>query len=69
MEKLWLFEEGDGPIVAAAIHDGHTVREEVENLHALSEDQRLREEDPYTGVWTEVADRSISRLGLTRIER
>jgi N-formylglutamate amidohydrolase len=47
--------EGDGPIMATAIHNGHTLREEVAARMALGEDDRLREEDPYTGAWTSLA--------------
>lgn len=39
---------GEGPLVAAAIHDGHGLRAEVAQRLALSEDQRRREEDPFT---------------------
>ena len=47
--------EGDGPILATAIHDGHALREEVARLTALSDGDRLREEDPYTGTWASLA--------------
>ncbi len=40
---------GKGPIVATAIHNGHDVRPEVRELLAISEEDRLREEDPFTG--------------------
>ena len=53
---------GTGPLVAAAIHDGHKVRNEVANLLALSDDERLREEDPFTGEWTTVTNTRI--IGL-----
>ncbi len=36
-------------MVAAAIHDGHGLRAEVAALIALSDADRLREEDPFTG--------------------
>ena len=36
------------PIVATAIHEGHSVRAELQHLYALSSDERLREEDPFT---------------------
>jgi len=36
-------------VIAAAIHDGHGLREEVAALMALSDADRLREEDPFTG--------------------
>lgn len=48
------FVLGEGPIVAAAIHDGHAVRPEVAARLALGEAERLREEDPHTATWTEV---------------
>jgi N-formylglutamate amidohydrolase len=47
--------EGDGPIVATAIHNGHALRKEVAARMALGDDDRLREEDPYTGAWTSLA--------------
>ena len=48
--------------MATAIHDGHEVREEVGNLLALSEVERLREEDPFTGSWTHVTDTRVKGL-------
>lgn len=36
-------------MAAAAIHDGHGLRAEVARLMALSDADRLREEDPFTG--------------------
>jgi N-formylglutamate amidohydrolase len=42
------------PVVAAAIHDGHQVRPEVASRLALSEPERLREEDPFTARWTDI---------------
>jgi N-formylglutamate amidohydrolase len=58
----WHAREGSLPLVAAAIHDGHAVREEVERYLALDEDTRLREEDPYTRLFTWVAPHRI--IGL-----
>ena len=49
---LWSIERGVSPIVATAIHDGHSVRKELEGLYALSSDERLREEDPFTEFTT-----------------
>ncbi len=52
----WLtIEEGEGPIVATAIHDGHLLRHNVAALTALTDAERLREEDPFTAAWTAVA--------------
>ena len=42
-------QRGEGPVVAAAIHDGQGLRPEVKAAMALSESDRLREEDPFTG--------------------
>lgn len=47
--------EGQGPLAATAIHHGHDLREEVRALMALSDADRLREEDPHTGIFTTVA--------------
>jgi N-formylglutamate amidohydrolase len=52
----WNFEPGQGPIVATAIHGGHDLRPEVARYVALSDEERLREEDPYTGGWTTIGD-------------
>jgi N-formylglutamate amidohydrolase len=62
MEPIWKLIEGDGPLVAAAIHAGHAVRDEVARRLALPEQQRLREEDPFTDIWTHVADTRIVGL-------
>ena len=58
-----MVDEGDGPIVATAIHDGHRIREEYLARHALDEATRLREEDPYTAMIAAVAP---TRLIATR---
>jgi hypothetical protein len=62
-----LIQEGDGPLVALAIHDGHRLRDEVSEGLALSEEERLREEDPYTGAWTSVAGTRIV-AGISRFQ-
>lgn len=46
-------------MVAVALHDGHDVREELVPLFALSEADRLREEDPFTAVWTAIAPTKV----------
>ncbi len=61
-DSIWKFRRGDGPLVASAIHDGHRVRDEVRPLLALTEAARLREEDPFTGPWTEVAPHQVVGL-------
>jgi hypothetical protein len=44
----WTMNCGFSPIVGTAIHNGHNVRGDVEALMALTGDDRLREEDPFT---------------------
>jgi len=61
-EIIWRLDRGVGPVVATAIHDGHAVRDEVMPYMALDEASRLREEDPFTGLWTVVAPSRV--LGL-----
>ena len=64
MEKhiIWESCEGNGPLVATAIHNGHLVRKEAAEIMALSEADRLREEDPFTGEWTTVGYTRINVL-------
>lgn len=62
-----IFVLGDGPLVATAVHDGHAVRADLEPLFALSEAERLREEDPFTSRWTEIAPTRII-AGRSRFE-
>jgi len=50
---------GDFPLVAAAIHNGHALTDDVLQITALSEAERLREEDPFTGLWTGITDKKI----------
>lgn len=45
----WTVQRGSGPVLATAIHDGHGLRDDVAAAMKLSEADRLREEDPFTG--------------------
>ena len=71
-ERWWTVQHGPGPIVATAIHDGHDLRPEVAAAMALSDDDRLREEDPFTGEATKdipshiIAHRSRFEFDLNR---
>jgi len=62
LQSTWMLVEGDSPLVATAIHDGHQVRDEVAEILALSRHDRFREEDPFTRAWTVVADTRIVGL-------
>jgi hypothetical protein len=54
--------EGDGPLVATALHNGSGLRAEVAERVALGEADRLREEDPHTGAWTSLAPTRLVAL-------
>lgn len=59
---IWRLTEGDSPLVAVAVHDGHAVRGEVAALLALNEKERRHEEDPFTGRWATIAETQIVGL-------
>ena len=61
-QSAFRIQAGPGPIVAAAVHNGHAMREEVAERYTLAEAERQREEDPYTGQWTAIADSQIVGL-------
>lgn len=54
-EPTWTIHVGDGPLVATAIHAGNGLHEETLPHVALQRHERMREEDPFTDLWTEVA--------------
>ncbi|MHC2990354.1 N-formylglutamate amidohydrolase [Pontibacter sp. HJ8] len=55
-------KQGKSPLIATAIHDGHTVRDNIRSLFSLPEKERLREEDPFTATWTGITDNRV--IGL-----
>jgi len=54
-DQAWTQTIGEGPLVAVALHAGHDLRPEVQAIMNLTDEERLREEDPFTGQWTTVA--------------
>jgi N-formylglutamate deformylase len=63
----WDVVLGDGPVVAAAIHDGHAVRDSLLPHMAFTEAERRRDEDPLTGMLTSVGDVRI-RVRASRFQ-
>ena len=57
--KFLEIAEGQEPLAATAIHNGHDLREEVAEIMALTDPERLREEDPHTGIWTTIVTTSM----------
>jgi len=47
---------GDGPAIVAAIHNGHYIRADLLPYMALHENERIYEEDPYTGFLADIAE-------------
>lgn len=47
--QIWSATFGDSPIIGTAIHDGHILRDDLMASMALSDAERLYEEDPFTG--------------------
>src|SRR5690606_17862956 len=66
-ERDWDIMLRDAPAIATAIHDGHAIRPSLQPLVALADDARLREEDPFTGVLTDVGDARIT-VPVSRFE-
>lgn len=60
--KKYFITETVSPILVTAIHDGHLMRDQVRKLSALSAEERMREEDPYTLYMAEVSE---NRAGTT----
>lgn len=59
---IWELRKGDGPLIATAIHNGHFIREDILGKMYINEQERLREEDPFTGKWTGVSNTSVVGL-------
>ena len=59
MKAPWEIVKGDGPVIVTAIHDGDEVRDQIKDKLKVSDIQRMREEDPFTGRWTEICDTRI----------
>jgi len=55
-DEFFSLVPGTGPILATAIHHGHRVSPECLDYMRLTSEERLREEDPFTGGWTEIVN-------------
>jgi N-formylglutamate deformylase len=58
-DVLWRVGKNEIPLIATAIHDGHSVREEVARVLRLSDSECLREEDPHTGRLAKISPNYI----------
>lgn len=66
-ELRFSLQAGDGPLVAVALHAGHSVRENLAPQFAISDAERLREEDPGTDFLASIAPTTIVSL-ISRFE-
>lgn len=57
--SVFTFDYGGGPVIATALHNGHQTRDDLASYFAITEEERLREEDPFTGLWTDIAATSL----------
>ena len=57
--SFWLIETDHSPIVVTALHCGHELRSDLKDNMALDESERLREEDPFTDIFTEIIKNRI----------
>ena len=58
-QSCFALQKGRYPLVAAAIHAGNNIRQTLRPFCALNSAERLREEDPYTDIWTSIAETTI----------
>ncbi len=67
--SLFDIERGSGPFLATGLHASHGIRPSLLPLFALNDDERLREEDPFTGCWTTVcANRIVPRSSRFEVD-
>lgn len=59
MSSLLEIELGSGPFVATSLHSAHHVRKSLVPNLAVNDEERLREEDPFTDLWTSVCPTRI----------
>lgn len=58
-QPLWSMTRGISPLVGTAIHDGHLLQDDFAALMALSAEERLREEDPFTAAFIRDLDNRV----------
>ena len=58
-QSLWSVTHGCSQLIGTAIHDGHAVRDDLTPFMALTPDERLREEDPFTAAFIADMDNRV----------
>jgi len=62
LSPLWSVNEGEGALLATALHSGHKIRQEMKQIMLLDDETRLREEDPYTEQLAKISQNQIIPL-------
>lgn len=60
-------QEADSPVIGVALHNGHDLRPEVEEIMMLADAERRREEDPLTAEWIQITTDRV-RVRRSRFE-
>lgn len=69
LTPLLEIERGSGPLLATSIHDAHTIRDSLHPHLELTDSERLREEDPFTGLWATVCpNRVVARRSRFEVD-
>ncbi|WP_416394895.1 N-formylglutamate amidohydrolase [Allohahella sp. A8] len=65
----WIIHRTGGPVLATAVHAGHTIREELQPYLAADDAELRREEDPLTDIWASAApDHLICRTSRFEVD-
>jgi N-formylglutamate deformylase len=60
MNSYWTYTiKNSSPILALSLHSGHQIPQWLENSMAITSDEMLREEDPFTDIFASVFDSHI----------
>jgi len=63
----WDVLVADGPVLVTAIHAGHSIRPSLQPYLVLTDEERLREEDPLTDYFLTLGD-TVVRANRSRFE-
>ena len=67
--SLWTLTRGEGPLLAVALHAGHSMRPDLSRNLAIDEATRLREEDVCADFWTQACNsRLVIRLSRFEVD-
>ena len=69
LDSIIEIERGSAPLIAVGLHAAHEVRDSLVPDLAITDSQRLREEDPLTDFWTTVCpNRVVARRSRFEVD-